>query len=150
MKSTRIFVLIGVVLLALVLGWFGWLLFREKKTETRIEIPAELINLSEPSRFDVQPVNLKRNKFGNQLLVFFPKVKRETRVSVYTEANYKRLIQDLGQVKPLYLADAEHLRAVHGRPVLNFSVLPDGNYYVHLSSCNYGGYFCFRLSTVAK
>lgn len=150
MKSNRVPLFIGIFLLLAVMGWLGWLLLREKPPVLQVEIPEALINLSEPSRFDVQPVDLKRNKFGDQLRVLFPKVKRETHVSVFTEGNYKRLIQDLGQATPLYLADAEHLRVLHGRPVLNFSTLPDGNYYVHLSSCNYGGYFCFRLSTLNR
>ncbi|MCU0434010.1 MAG: hypothetical protein MUC87_11190 [Bacteroidia bacterium] len=150
MSTGRIFIGIGLVLLLVVCGWAGWLFLRDKPPVLRVEIPEELVNLSEPSKFDVQPVDLKRNKFGDQLQVFFPAVKRETRVSVYTEQNYRRLMQETGQVSPLYLTDAEQLRAVHGRPVLNFSNLPDGSYYVHLSSCNYGGYFCFRLVTVKK
>jgi hypothetical protein len=149
-KSNRLPVFAGVLLLLAASGWAGWLLLREKPPVLRVEIPEALLNLTEPSKFDVQPVDLKRKQFGDQLLVFFPEVKRETRVSIYTEGNYKRLIQDLGKASSLYLADAEHLRAVHGRPVLNFSLLPDGNYYVHLSSCNYGGYFCFRLSTTSN
>lgn len=147
MKKDKKFLILGLVVLFAVLGGFGWLLLREKPPVTHIEIPAKLLESTEPSRFSVQPVDVVRSSSGASVFVFFPPVKRETRVRLFDEAGYNAVMNESTTAKPLYLSDAEQLRIIHGRPVLNFSNLPDGNYYAHLSACNYGGYFCFRLTS---
>ncbi|MGL5890942.1 MAG: hypothetical protein ACRC3B_13730 [Bacteroidia bacterium] len=145
MKKDKWFLLIGLAALLVVLVGLGWLLLREKLPVTHIEIPAQLLESAEPSQFSVQPVDVVRASPGASVLVFFPPVKRETRVRLFDERAYTAVMAGSFSAKPLYLADAERLRIVHGRPVINFSNLPDGNYYAHLSACNYGGYFCFRV-----
>ncbi len=147
MKKDRRFIFIGIVLLLAVLAGLGWLLLREKKTVTHIEIPARLLETAEPSKFSIQPVDVVRQQLSDELMVLFPQVKRETRLSLYDAKGYSQLMTGESNVRPIYLHDAEKLRTIYGRPVINFSALPDGNYFAHLSSCNYGGYFCFRLTS---
>lgn len=148
MKRDKRYIFLAVFFLLLVLGGFGWLLLQEKPAVKHIEIPVALIENVEPSRYSIQPVDVIRKSTKEQVMVLFPVVKRETRLSLYNEQSYNLLLAGESSVKSIYLSDAERLRIVHGRPVINFSELSDGNYYAHLSSCNYGGFFCFQLQTI--
>lgn len=138
-RSIFPFVLGFLVLLGV--GYFVYQIFSTREREfQKLEIPASYLETVDTSRFSIQPLLLTRAFPDDSILVLFPENKSNSQIFIYNEKNYSRLLFGDHQAIPLSQPNADGYAAVYGRPVLNLSGFDAGKYYVHVTSCNFGGF----------
>jgi len=146
MKRSFLPILIAFIALFAVGGIVSWIFLHRERNYLKIEIPASYLETTDTSRFSVQPIVLTRSLPDDSLLIFFPKKEKKSEVFLYDQLNYNRLLFGDHHGVPLFVPDAEGLRAVFDRPVLNFSGFPAGKYYIHVTACDFGGFLQLNIS----
>ena len=146
MKRSIIPVLIALIVLFSVGGIVSYIFLGKERQFLKIEIPASYLETTDSSRFSVQPVIITRSVSTDSVLVFFPKDKKKSEVFVYDQMNYNRLLFGDHHGAPKFIPDAEGLRILFDRPVINFSGFPSGKYYVHVTACDFGGFLQLNIS----
>ncbi len=139
-------VFLAIVVLITAGGFVFWILTGKERQLHKVEIPEAYLEATDTSRFSVTPITLKRIFPDDSLLIFFPKQKIRSQVYLYDQANYQRLLFGDHHGVPLFLPDMEGMKALFGRPVINLSGVPQGNYYVHVTACSYGGFLQLIVS----
>ena len=150
MKRTLFPVAIAVLVLAGSGAIVSWVFFSRSRELQKIEIPQSYLQTTDTSRFSIQPVLLTRKYFDDSLLLLFPKENKNSQLFVYDQNNYDRLLFGDHKANPRSQRDAEAMHAVFGRSVLNLSSYPAGKYYVHITSCNFGGFFEIEILDESK
>jgi hypothetical protein len=112
----------------------------------KIEVPEEYLNTLDSSRYSVQSLLLERTYRDDSLLMIFPEANRKSEIYLYDRRNYYRLLLGYNDVVAIPQENKEILKALLNRPVVNLSGLEPGKYYVHATSCNFGGYFEVEIS----
>jgi hypothetical protein len=139
-----IFIAFGVFAVA------AWFVFAETMNRQRcvqkIEVPEEYLNTLDSSRYSVQSLIVERTYHDDSLLMLFPEANRKSEIYLYDRRNYYRLLLGYNDVVTIPQENKEILRALFNRPVVNLSGLEAGKYYIHATSCNFGGYFEVEVS----
>ncbi|MEO6243143.1 MAG: hypothetical protein ABIQ40_17565 [Bacteroidia bacterium] len=139
-------VLLAIMVLFTAGGFVAWILFSRERELQKIEIPEAYLEAADTSRFSVTPLILKRVFPDDSLLVFFPKLQSQSRIYLYDQENYNRLLYGDHHAVPSFIPDLEGLKALFGRPVINLSGVPAGKYYVHVTACSFGGFLQINIS----
>ncbi len=132
------------------LGVTAWFVlsevFSRERCVQKIEVPEEYLETMDTSRYAIQSILLERTYQDDSLLILFPVENQKSEVYLYDQKNYFRLLLGYSDVVSVSQENRDLLRAVFDRPVVNLSGLPPGKYYLHATSCNFGGYFEITLS----
>lgn len=146
MRKSILPLLIALIVLFAAGGFVTWMFFftRERQYQ-KVEIPPSWLETADSSRYSVQPVALWRSYPDDSIMVFFPPLENGSQVYLYDQKNYNRLLFGDHHGIPVSTPNAEGYKAVYGRPVINLSGFDTGKYYLHVTSCNYGGFFEIQL-----
>lgn|GEM_PF-5129065 len=106
-----------------------------------VNIPETFLQTADTSRFDMQQVDIVRNSNNDSLIVLFPFSDSKVKPYMYNEFNYKLISGYRSKVYPVNQPYSDMIRSITGKPNLNLSRLKEGVYYVHLTGCNYTGFF---------
>lgn len=150
MRSSFFPVTIAVLVLLGAGSAAAWLFLDRERHFQKVEIPESYLETTDTSRYSVQPVLLTRNFPDDSILVLFPAGEERSQVFLYDQANYNRLLYGDHHGIPMSQPNSEGYRAVFGRPVLNMSGFPEGKYYVHVTGCNFGGFFQVEIADGEK
>jgi hypothetical protein len=88
----------------------------------------------ETGKGDCNPVILERRSIDDSIRMIFPSGGTSTVIDLYTLMPERPLLED-------------HKRAGEGRPLLDLTGLPDGNYRTQMYSCGLGGGFTVIIQT---
>ncbi|HTL81755.1 MAG TPA: hypothetical protein VL651_08625 [Bacteroidia bacterium] len=141
MKGAILPIFIAIVILAGVGTVVSWVFFSRSRELQKIEIPQSYLETTDTSRFAVQPLYITRKFPDDSLLLLFPKGNSRSQLFIYDQENYNRLLFGDHKGNPKPQRDAQALKAIFGRTVLNLSSYPSGKYYVHVTYCSFGGFF---------
>lgn len=114
-----------------------------------INIPETFLQTADTSRFDMQQVDIVRNSNNDSLVVLFPFADSKVKPYMYNEFNYKLISGYRSKVYPVNQPYSDMIRSITGKPNLNLSRLKEGTYYVHLTGCNYTGFFKIAVKNSA-
>lgn len=145
MRKSLFPILIAVIVLGGAGAVTSWVFFDRERQFSKLEIPPSYLETADTSRFSIQPLLLQRSYSDDSILVLFPEEQKPSQIFVYDQKNYSRLLFGDHHGVPLSQPNAAGYAAVYGRPVLNFSRFPEGKYYVHVTSCNFGGFLEIEL-----
>jgi hypothetical protein len=145
MRNSLLPVLIAVLILFGAGAFVTWIFLHPERNFKKIEIPESYLATSDTSRFSLQPVQLERENAGDSIMIFFPEGKSGSQVFLYDHKNYDRLLYGDHHGAPIPQPYAAGYAAQFGRPVLNLSGFAAGKYYIHVTSCNFGGFFEIQL-----
>lgn len=126
-------------------AYAAWVLGNPERQQQKVEIPSSYLETSDTSRFSLQPVLLSRVSKDDSIMLFFPPDKSGSQIYMYDQKNYNRLLFGDHHGMTIPQPYAEGYAAQFGRPVLNLSGFEQGKYYVHVTSCNFGGFFEIQL-----
>lgn len=130
-----------------VAGWFAFSeLFSRQRGVQKIEVPESYLETMDTSRYSIQGILLDRKYSDDSILILFPDNNRESQFYVYDQKNYNRLLLGYSDVVTVPQENKEILKARMHRPVVNLSGLAAGKYYLHVTECNFGGYFEIELN----
>lgn len=130
-----------------VIGWFVLSeLFKRERGVQKIEVPGSYLETMDTSRYSIQSIFLERKYPDDSLLILFPEDNRESQFYVYDQKNYSRMLIGYTDVMTIPQEMKEILKAQLQRPVVNLSGLPAGKYYLHVTGCNFGGYFEIEIA----
>lgn len=142
--------LIALVILGIT-AWFvlGELFTRQRGVQ-KIEVPDTYLETMDTSRYSIQSILLERKYADDSLLILFPEANSESKFYVYDQKNYFRLLLGYTDVITIPQENKEILKARMHRPVVNLSGLKAGKYYLHITKCNFGGYFEIEIADPAE
>lgn len=146
MRRSFLPILIALFVLFAAGGYVVWIVFSKERQFQKVEIPEAYLETVDTSRFSVTPLTLIRSLPDDSVLVFFPKQESKSQVFLYDQVNYNRLLFGDHHGIPLFLPDSEGLKAMFGRSVINFSGVPAGKYYMHVTACNFGGFLQLNIT----
>jgi hypothetical protein len=146
MKRSLFPILIALLVLFSIGGIVSYVFLGKERQFLKVEIPPSYLETTDTSRFSVQPIPITRSFDSDSVLVFFPKNKKKSEIFLYDQINYNRLLFGDHHGTPIFIPDAEGLRVLFERPVINVSGFPSGKYYVHLTSCDFGGFLQLNIS----
>jgi hypothetical protein len=150
MRKAILPILIAISVLSGV-GYFAYRVMTDRQRQyQKVEIPESYLEISDTSRFSIQPIELIRIFPDDSVFVFFPETESRSQLYLYNEANYNRLLFGDHHGIPMSQPQAEGYAALFGRPVLNFSGYPEGKYYVHVTQCNFGGFIQIAILNEKK
>lgn len=133
-----------------VLAITAWIVISELTSRQRgvqkIEVPESYLETMDTSRYSIQSILLERKYPDDSLLILFPEGNRESQFYVYDQKNYSRLLLGYTDVVTVPQENKEILKARLHRPVVNLSGLKAGKYYLHVTECNFGGYFEIEIA----
>lgn len=133
-----------------VLGFTAWYVYTElsarQRSVQKIEVPESYLETMDTSRYGIQGILLERKFPDDSLLILFPKNNKESQCYVYDQKNYLRILLGYPSVVTIPQENKEILKARMQRPVVNLSGLPAGKYYLHITKCNFGGYFEIEIA----
>jgi hypothetical protein len=136
-----------------VLAFIGWFVITEMSVRQRgvqkIEVPESYLETLDTSRYSIQGILLQRKYPDDSLLILFPENNRESQLYVYDQKNYSRMLLGYTDVITVPQESKDILKARMQRPVVNLSGLPAGKYYLHVTECNFGGYFEIEIADAA-
>ena len=139
-----------ILLAFLILSVTAWFVlsevFSRERCVQKIEVPEEYLETMDTSRYAIQSILLERTYKDDSLLILFPVENKKSEVYLYDQKNYFRLLLGYSDVVSVSQENRDLLRAVFDRPVVNLSGLSPGKYYLHATSCNFGGYFEITIS----
>lgn len=98
------------------------------------------------SRYSIQSIVLDRKFADDSILILFPEENRKSEIYLYDQKNYFRMLLGYTDVVTVPQENKEILNAQFHRPVVNLSGLRSGKYYLHVTACNFGGYFEIDLT----
>lgn len=124
--------------------------FDRERQFQKLEIPPSYLETTDTSRYSIQPLLLKRDFPDDSILVLFPADNKHSQIFIYDQKNYKRLLFGDHRGIPLSQPNAAGYAAVYERPVLNLSGFTAGKYYVHVTSCSFGGFLEIELADSLK
>lgn len=150
MNRSYLPVLIAVLVLFGAGTFASWIFFDRERQFQKLEIPQAYLEATDTSRFSIQPLLLPRAFPDDSILVLFPEGNKRSQIFIYDQKNYTRLLYGDHQGIPLGQPNSEGYAAVYGRPVLNLSGFDEGKYYVHVTSCNFGGFLEIELADSTK
>ncbi|HLG02236.1 MAG TPA: hypothetical protein VI731_01495 [Bacteroidia bacterium] len=145
MRNSVLPIVIAVLVFVSAGVFVSWVFFTREREFRKVDVPASWLETADTSRFSVQPVLLGRNYPDDSVLVLFPKTNKKSQVFIYDQKNYYRLLFGDHRGNPIAQPNAEGYAALFGRPVLNLSNYPQGKYYVHVTSCSFGGFLEIEL-----
>ena len=133
-------------------AYVGWIFFHKDHHPQLqlVEVPESYLETSDTSSYSVQPIDLKRSFSDDSVLLLFPASQRGHEIFIYDSLNYDRLLFGDRKGAPMFIPSSEGLSAIFGRPVLNHSGLANGKYYVHVTDCNFAGFFEIELEKPLK
>lgn len=138
------------ILAFVVLAFIGWYvlseLFSRPRGVRKIEVPESYLETLDTSRYSIQGILLERKFPDDSLLILFPENNRESQFYVYDQKNYSRMLLGYTDVVTVPQENKDILKARMQRPVVNLSGLPAGKYYLHVTECNFGGYFEIEIT----
>jgi hypothetical protein len=133
-----------------VLAITGWFVVSELTSRQRgvqkIEVPESYLETMDTSRYSIQGILLERKYIDDSLLILFPENNSESQFYVYDQKNYSRMLLGYTDVVTVPQENKEILKARMHRPVVNLSGLKAGKYYLHVTECNFGGYFEIEIT----
>lgn len=142
------------VLAFAVLALTGWFvvseLFSRQRGVQKIEVPESYLETMDTSRYSIQSILLERKYPDDSLLILFPENNTASQFYVYDQKNYSRLLLGYTDVITVPQENKEILKARLHRPVVNLSGLEAGKYYLHVTECNFGGYFEIEITDAAS
>ncbi|HEU4716181.1 MAG TPA: hypothetical protein VFU15_00020 [Bacteroidia bacterium] len=150
MKSTALPLIIAFLVLAAAGAIVSWAFFHRDRQLQLVDIPPSYLSSVDTSRFSVQPLVLTREFPDDSVLLIFPANTSLQHIFVYDQKNYNRLLFGDHHGMPLFFADAEGLSAMKGKPVINLSDHPGGKYFIHVTSCNFGGFLQIELEDMGS
>lgn len=134
----------------IILGITAWFvlseLFSRQRGVQKIEVPETYLETMDTSRYSIQGILLERQYPDDSLLILFPESNSESQFYVYDQKNYNRLLLGYTDVVTIPQENKEILKARMHRPVVNLSGLKAGKYYLHVTKCNFGGYFEIEIA----
>ncbi|MCE2773024.1 MAG: hypothetical protein LW750_06255 [Bacteroidetes bacterium] len=126
-------------------AYFFWHANQSIRAVQLINITETMLQTADTSRFDMQQVNIVRNSPSDSLVVLFPFDNSKVQPYMYDEFNFALISDYRSQVYPVNQPYSEMIRSITGKPNLNMSRLKEGVYYVHVTGCNYTGFFKIAL-----
>lgn len=133
-----------------ILGIAAWFVISEVMTRPRqvqkIEVPESYLETMDTSRYSIQSILLERQYPDDSLLILFPEENRNSEFYLYDQKNYLRMLLGYKDFVTVPQENKEILNARMHRPVVNLSGLPEGKYYLHVTACNFGGYFEIEIA----
>jgi len=134
----------------IILGITAWFvlseLFSRQRGVQKIEVPETYLATMDTSRYSIQGILLERKYPDDSLLILFPESNNESQFYVYDQKNYYRLLLGYTDVVTIPQENKDILKARMHRPVVNLSGLKPGKYYLHVTQCNFGGYFEIEIA----
>lgn len=138
------------ILAFIVLGIAAWFVLSEVLSRPRqvqkIEVPESYLETMDTSRYSIQSILLERQYPDDSLLILFPEENRNSEFYLYDQKNYFRMLLGYNDIVTVPQENKEILNARMHRPVVNLSGLPEGKYYLHVTACNFGGYFEIEIA----
>lgn len=127
----------------------AWLLLHEDRRIIEAQIPSDVLETADSSRYSTYPVILQRfSKADCVLVVFPPDLDENVTMQIYDSAGYENLKNGMRNVAPLEYP--LRLGKWMQKPLINLSGQPDGAYYTRLSYCNFGGFIQISLKTAPQ
>ncbi|MBI3509387.1 MAG: hypothetical protein HY064_01900 [Bacteroidetes bacterium] len=145
MKRTFFPIVIAVIVLVTAGAVVLWVFFSKEREFQKIEIPGSYLELTDSSRFALQPILIVRKFPDDSILVLFPGSENHSQVFLYDQKNYNRLLFGDHKGEPVIQSVDEGLSALMNRKVINLSNYKSGKYYVHATACNFGGFLELEL-----
>lgn len=140
------------ILAFIVLGFAAWFVLSEVMSRPRqvqkIEVPDSYLETMDTSRYSIQSILLERQYPDDSLLILFPEENRNSEFYLYDQKNYYRMMLGYNDFVTIPQENKEILNARMHRPVVNLSGLPEGKYYLHVTACNFGGYFEIEIADI--
>lgn len=137
----------------IVLGFAAWFvlseLFSRPRSVQKIEVPETYLETMDTSRYSVQSILLEREYPDDSLLILFPEENRNSEFYLYDQKNYFRMLLGYHDVVCVPQENKDILSAALHRPVVNLSGLESGKYYLHVTACNFGGYFEIEINDLS-
>jgi hypothetical protein len=138
----------------IVLGIAAWFvlseIFSRPRGVQKIEVPTSYLETMDSSRYSVQSILLERAYPDDSLLILFPEENRNSEFYLYDQKNYFRMLLGYNDVVAVPQENKDILGARMQRPVVNLSGLNPGKYYLHVTACNFGGYFEIEIVDSGK
>lgn len=125
-------------------------IFSRQRSVQKIEVPESYLETMDTSRYSVQSITLERGYPDDSLLVLFPEANRNSEFYLYDQKNYNRMLLGYSDIVSVPQENKEILDARMHRPVVNLSGLKEGKYYLHVTACNFGGYFEIEIADTGK
>ncbi|GAB4133875.1 MAG: hypothetical protein Fur0041_06480 [Bacteroidia bacterium] len=141
MKTSVIPVIIGLLILCGAGGFAWWVFFHHERQLQIVEIPESYFTTSDTSRFGLQSLTIERLCHDDSILVVFPVTERKTEAFVYDAPSFEKMKAFNTSALPLSQPHVDLLKAYCKKPVINMSGYDPGKYYIHLTACNYAGFF---------
>lgn len=133
----------------IILAFVGWYIVAEIMSRPRsvqkIEVPESYLMTMDTSRYSIQSLVLERKHADDSLLILFPEANRQSDFYVYDQKNYNRMLLGYSDIVAVPQENKDILNARMHRPVVNLSGLQAGKYYLHVTACNFGGYFEIQI-----
>ena len=133
----------------IILAFVGWYIVAEIMSRPRsvqkIEVPESYLMTMDTSRYSIQSLVLERKYADDSLLILFPEANRQSDFYVYDQKNYNRMLLGYSDIVAVPQENKDILNARMHRPVVNLSGLQAGKYYLHVTACNFGGYFEIQI-----
>ena len=142
------------VLAFIVLGITAWFVltevFSRQRGVQKIEVPETYLETMDTSRYSIQSILLERAYPDDSLLILFPENNSESQFYVYDQKNYNRMLLGYHDIVTIPQENKDILKARMHRPVVNLSGLSPGKYSLHVTGCNFGGYFEIEIADAAS
>jgi hypothetical protein len=142
--------LLPVIVALCVLCGVGWMVFTElthrERNVQKIEVPESYLETMDTSRYSIQSILLERQNEDDSLIILFPESNERSVVYLYDQKNYYRMMLGYSDFTTIPQENKEILKALFNRPVVNLSGLKEGKYYLHATTCNFGGFFEITIS----
>lgn len=125
-----------------------WLLTDKERRIIEAQIPADVLETVDTSRYSTYPVVLQRFSKQDCVLVVFPAdLPANVTMQIYDSAAFGKLKSGMRNVAPMEYP--LRLGRWMKKPLVNLSGQPDGDYFTRLSYCNFGGFIQITLQTAA-
>jgi hypothetical protein len=137
------------IIAIIILAFVGWYIVTEimsrPRNVQRIEVPESYLMTMDSSRYSIQSLVLERKYNDDSLLILFPEANRRSDFYLYDQKNYNRMLLGYSDIVVVPQENKDILDARMHRPVVNLSGLQSGKYYLHVTACNFGGYFEIQI-----
>jgi hypothetical protein len=123
-----------------------WLLNDKERRIIEAQIPADVLETVDTSRYSTYPVVLQRYSKQDCVLVVFPAdLPSNVTMQIYDSAGFEKLKSGMRNVAAMEypLRMGKWMK----KPLVNLSGQPDGDYFTRLSYCNFGGFIQISLKT---
>ncbi|MBB1287418.1 hypothetical protein HRH25_23795 [Flavisolibacter sp. BT320] len=113
------------------------------------EVPNELLLACETGNGKCDTIKVVRQQLQQPVKVIFPNGGTETEIRLFDTSSFAKYINRFPETDNNLFIRRDHT-FMDRKPSLDMSNLADGNYVVHMTACEVGGFYKLELKTQGR